>query len=61
MPKFRITKTIIQDVVIEVEEKDLETAKKKVDNWDYDDLFYDVEVGESSERDSEYKIEEVKE
>ena len=61
MPKFRITKTIIQDVVIEVEEKDLETAKKKIDNWDYEDLFYDVEVGESSERDSEYKIEEVEE
>lgn len=60
MPKFRITKTVIQDIVIEVEEPDWNTAKEKVDNWDYEDLFYDVEVGESSERDSEYKIEEVK-
>ena len=61
MPKFRITKTITQDITIEVEEKDWSTAKEKVDNWEYEDLFYDVEVGETSERDSTYKIEEVSE
>lgn len=61
MPKFRITKTITQDIIIEVEEKDWNTAKEKVDNWEYEDLFYDVEVGETSERDSTYKIEEVEE
>ena len=61
MPKFRITKTITQDVIIEVEEKDWNTAKEKVDNWEYEDLFYDVEIGETSERDSTYKIEEVEE
>ena len=61
MPKFRITKTITQDVVIEVEEKDWNTAREKVDNWEYEDLFYDVEIGETSERDSTYKVEEVEE
>ena len=61
MPKFRITKTITQDIIIEVEEKDWNTAREKVDNWEYEDLFYDVEIGETSERDSTYKIEEVEE
>ena len=61
MPKFRITKTITQDIIIEVEEKDWNTAKEKVDNWEYEDLFYDVEIGETSERDSTYKVEEVEE
>ena len=61
MPKFRITKTITQDVVIEVEEKDWNTAREKADNWEYEDLFYDVEIGEMSERDSTYNVEEVSE
>ncbi len=59
MPKFEITKTITQTICIEVEEPDYETAKRKVDNWDYEDLFEEQEEEYSSERESDYIIREV--
>ncbi len=61
MPKFQITKTIIQTVVIEVEEEDFETVNEKLYNGNYDDELLSAECEEVSERDSEYEIMELEE
>ena len=61
MPKYQITKTIIQTVVIEVEEEDFETVNEKLYNGDYNDELLEVESEEVSERDSEYEIMELEE
>ena len=59
MPKFRITKTITLSLVLEVEEKDFDTVQTKVDDWEYEDQFEELEEEYSSERDSTYDIKEI--
>lgn len=61
MPKFQITKTITQTVVIEVEEEDFETVNEKLYDGDYEDEFLSEEYEEASERDSDYEIIELEE
>lgn len=61
MPKFQITKTITQIVVIEVEEEDFETVNEKLYDGDYEDEFLSEEYEEASERDSDYEIIELEE
>ena len=61
MPKFQITKTITQIVVIEVEEEEFETVNEKLYDGDYEDEFLSEEYEEASERDSDYEIIELEE
>ena len=61
MPKFKITKTITQEVEIIVEAESCEEVAGNLANGEYDDEFMDAESEEVSERDSEFEITAVEE